>query len=313
LGPASAGYLHAMFRTAAGRVALVALVLGGMVGCGRDHAVEATGPYAVGTRSVTFVDDSRPTKAIGSFPGAPNRTLATDFWYPAEGDPAAAPAADAKAADGPFPLILFNHGQQGAPEQYALSFQTWARAGYVVAAPRHPLTIKGGPGALFVDDIDGELGDVPFVVKSIDDQMSDLVDVDHLVLAGHSSGAIVAFGDAFNTCCHFDDPDAVLLESMTPIPLSGEYSTRLKGTPVLFMHGDTDTAQLANDHAAFEDQKSPKFFLTIAGGDHSQVYRDSPQTQMVSDTALAFFDRYVKGRDKALDTLKATPGIEADP
>jgi fermentation-respiration switch protein FrsA (DUF1100 family) len=313
LGPASAGYLHAMFRTAAGRVALVALVLGGMVGCGRDPAVEATGPYAVGTRSVTFVDDSRPTKAIGSFPGAPNRTLVTDFWYPAEGDPAAAPAADAKAADGPFPLILFNHGQQGAPEQYALSFQTWARAGYVVAAPRHPLTIKGGPGALFVDDIDGELGDVPFVVKSIDDQMSDLVDVDHLVLAGHSSGAIVAFGDAFNTCCHFDDPDAVLLESMTPIPLSGEYSTRLKGTPVLFMHGDTDTAQLANDHAAFEDQKSPKFFLTIAGGDHSQVYRDSPQTQMVSDTALAFFDRHVKGRDKALDTLKATPGIEADP
>jgi fermentation-respiration switch protein FrsA (DUF1100 family) len=302
-----------MFRTAVGRVALVALVLLGMVGCGRDHAVEATGPYQVGTRSVTFVDDSRPTAAFGSFPGAPNRTLVTDFWYPAEGDPAAAPAPDAKAADGPFPLILFNHGQQGAPEQYALSFQTWARAGYVVAAPRHPLTIKGGPGALFVDDIDGALGDVPFVVKSIDDQMSDLVDVDHLVLAGHSSGAIVAFGDAFNTCCHFDDPDAVLLESLTPIPLSGEYSNRLKGTPVLFMHGDTDTLQLANAHATFEDQKSPKYFLTIAGGDHSQVYRDSPQTQMVSDTALAFFDRYVKGRGKAGDTLKATSGIEADP
>jgi fermentation-respiration switch protein FrsA (DUF1100 family) len=296
---------------AALRIALVALVLGGMVGCGRDRAVEATGPYQVGTNSMTFVDDSRPTPAAGSFPGAPDRTVVTDFWYPAEGDPAAGPTPGAKAAKGPFPLIVFNHGQQGAPEQYAQSFQTWARAGYVVAAPRHPLTIKGGPGGLFVDDIEGELGDVPFVVKSIDDTLSDLVDVHHLVLAGHSSGAIVAFGDAFNTCCDFDDPDAVLVEALVPIPLHGEYSARLKHTPVMFMHGDADPDPLPAAHDVYNDAKSPKFFLTLPGGDHSAVYRDSPQTQMLSDAALNFFDRYVKGRGKSLDALKATPGIEA--
>jgi fermentation-respiration switch protein FrsA (DUF1100 family) len=302
-----------MFRTAAGRVALAALALGGMVGCGKDHAVEATGPYQVGTRSVTFVDDSRPTAAYGSFPGAPNRTLVTDFWYPADGDPAAGPVADAPAADGPFPLIVFNHGQQGAPEQYALSFQTWARAGYVVAAPRHPLTIKGGPGAQFANDIEGELGDVPFVVKSIDDQMSDLVDVDHLALAGHSSGAIVAYGGAFNTCCHFDDPDAVLVESLQPIPLAGEYSDDLKGTPILFLHGEAELIPADVSHAAYDEAKSPKFFWNIPGGDHSAVYRDGPAAPQVAETALAFFDGYVKGRDKARDTLEATPGIEADP
>jgi hypothetical protein len=32
---------------------------------------------------------------------------------------------------------------------------------------------------------------------------------------------------------------------------------------------------------------------------------------MLSDAALNFFDRYVKGRGKSLDALKATPGIEA--
>jgi fermentation-respiration switch protein FrsA (DUF1100 family) len=302
-----------MFRTSAARLALVVLLLAGAVSCGRDHAVEATGPYRVGTRSLTFVDESRPTPAFGSFPGAPNRTVVTDFWYPAEGDPTAAPVADGQAADGPFPLIVFNHGQQGEPQQYALSFQTWARAGYVVAAPRHPLTIRGGPGAQFANDIEGELGDVPFVVKSIDDQMSDLADVDHLALAGHSSGAIVAFGDGFNTCCHFDDPDAVLVEGLVPIPLDGEFSDDLKGTPVLFMHGDADLNPLSAAHTVYDEAGSPKFFLTIPGGDHSQVYRDSPATQMVSDTALAFFDRYVKGRDRSLDTLKATAGIEAAP
>ena len=302
-----------MFRSAPGRVALVALVLGGVVGCGRDEAVEATGPYRVGTRSMTFVDDSRPTPAFGTFPGAPNRTVVTDFWYPAEGDPAAGPVADGTAADGPFPLIVFNHGQQGAPEQYALSFQTWARAGYVVAAPRHPLTIKGGPGALFVNDIEGELGDVPFVVESIDDQMPDLVDLDHLALAGHSSGAIVAYGDAFNTCCQFDDPDAVLVESLQPIPLAGEYSDELKGTPILFLHGDADPVPTSVPHAAFDEAESPKSFWTIPGGDHSAVYRDGPSAPQVAETALAFFDAYVKGRDKAREALEATPGIEAAP
>ena len=52
-------------------------------------------------------------------------------------------------------------------------------AGYVVAAPRHPLTVRGGPGAQFAHDVEGELGDVPFVVTSIDDELSDLADVDH--------------------------------------------------------------------------------------------------------------------------------------
>ena len=46
----------------------------------------------------------------------------TDVWYPDD-------------ADGPFPLIVFNHGQQGEPQQYAPSFEAWAGADYVVAAP----------------------------------------------------------------------------------------------------------------------------------------------------------------------------------
>ena len=62
--------------------------------------------------------------------------------------------------------------------------------------PRHPLTVRGGPGAQFAHDVEGEMGDVPFVVTSIDDELSDLADVDHLAVAGHSSGAIVALSGA---------------------------------------------------------------------------------------------------------------------
>ena len=233
----------------------------------------------MGTRSVGFVDDSRPTPAYGASPAVGTRTVVTDLWYPAEGDPAGGPVADGPAADGPFPLIVFNHGQQGEPGQYALSFEVWARAGYVVAAPRHPLTVRGGPGAQFAHDVEGELGDVPFVVTSIDDELSDLADVDHLAVAGHSSGAIVALGSAFSTCCGDDRVDAVLTEAL-PVPPAGDVAGEMTGTPVMFIHGDADLIPPALSHAVFEAAEPPKYFLTVLGGDHSDAYRSGPSAPL---------------------------------
>lgn len=301
-----------MSLVSAGRVSVVVLVVG-IVSCGDDHAVETTGPYRVGTRSVTFVDESRPTPEFGASPAEDTRTVVTDLWYPAEGDPDGEPVADSPAADGPFPLIVFNHGQQGEPQQYAPSFELWARAGYVVAAPRHPLTVRGGPGAQFANDIAGEVGDVPFVISSIDEELSDLADVDHLAVAGHSSGAVVAFGNAFNTCCHDDRIDAVLVQALLYVPLDGEYAAELQGTPVMFMHGDADPTPLAESHAIFDEAEPPKYFLTIQRGDHSNVYRSDPSALLVAEAALAFFDLHLKDRDEALDTLEAVPEIEAVP
>lgn len=300
-----------MLLVCLGRVAAVLFLVAGIVACGDDHAQETTGPYGVGWRSVTFVDETRATPAFGTAPAQDTRTLVTDLWYPAEGDPTAAPTAEAPAAEGPFPLIVFNHGQQGEPQQYAPSFEAWARAGYVVAAPRHPVSVLGGPGGQFVDDMDGELGDVPFVITSIDEELSDLADVDHVVVAGHSSGAIVAFAAAFNTCCHDDRVDAVLVEALLNVPLDGEYASELKGTPVMFMHGDADLTPLAEAHATFEAAEPPRYFLPIPGGDHSGAYRSGESAPMVAAAALAFFDRHVKDRDDASDTLEAIPGIEA--
>jgi fermentation-respiration switch protein FrsA (DUF1100 family) len=296
-----------------GRVAIVLVLGGGIVACGDDASQETTGPYGVGSRSVTFVDETRATPAFGASPAQATRTLVTDLWYPAEGDPNAAPMADAPAADGPFPLIVFNHGQQGEPQQYAPSFESWARAGYVVAAPRHPLTVRGGPGAQFANDIAGELGDVPFVITSIDEELPDLADVDHLAVAGHSSGAVVAFGVAFNTCCHDDRVDAVLVEALVNVPLDGEYAADLKGTPLMFMHGDADPTPLAAAHTTFDAAEPPKYFFPIQGGDHSNTYRSGQPAPLVAGAALAFFDLHLKNRDAALDTLRGVPGIEAAP
>src|SRR5437764_796260 len=76
--------------------------------------------------SLPLVDTSR---RAGSGP----RVLTTSVWYPA-------------APGGPFPLVVFAHGYNVTPAPYAGLLQSWARAGYVVAAPTLPLTNPGAGG-----------------------------------------------------------------------------------------------------------------------------------------------------------------------
>ena len=65
------------------------------------ETLSAPGPYAVGEAQMTLVDTSRPTQAIGTYAGAPDRTLPTRIWYPAT----SAGNGATTSGDGPFPII----------------------------------------------------------------------------------------------------------------------------------------------------------------------------------------------------------------
>jgi fermentation-respiration switch protein FrsA (DUF1100 family) len=263
----------------------------------------AGGPYAVGTRTLHFVDESRPLQAADG----PRRTLDTNLWYPAQGTPSEAEQPDAPPAEGPFPLIIFNHGRTGEPQQYAASFRIWARAGYVVAGIRHPLTVRGLPFPPVTEDIVNEPADVSFVITQLGREEAKLVDLDRVAVAGHSSGAIVALANGFNTCCYDDRVDAVLIESALAAPFpGGQYFTGLPATPVLLFHGDADQSfPYGNGRSLFEQLKAPKFFVTIKGGTHSDPYRDGPPDyHLVAAASLDFFDRYLKADDDALERLE---------
>jgi fermentation-respiration switch protein FrsA (DUF1100 family) len=273
-----------------------------------SKSTDTTGPYAVGVRTFTFVDASRPLRAEDTRPDAPRRTIDTNVWYPAEGEPSDVDTPDAKPARGPFPLIVFSHGRSGEPQQYVTKLRTWARAGYVVAAPRHPLTVRGSAAGSVTDDIQNQPADLSFVITRMDAEMPKDVDAEHVAVVGHSSGAISALGAAFNTCCHDDRIDAVVLESVIPLPFKGgEYWDSLPATPSLFFHGDADTTfPIAAGRGVFQNAPPPKFFITIAGGGHTPPYRDGPpDARLVIQGSLDFFDRYLKDRDDALDRLAA--------
>jgi dienelactone hydrolase len=287
---------------------LVACLGVAITACGGDDdaSQERTGPYNVGTRSLELVDKDRPTPAFGGQPELNSRTVVTDVWYPATGKASDKTTPDAPPAEGPFPLVVFNHGQQGAPEQYAIALRLWAQAGYVVAAPRHPLTIKGGPGAQFVQDMQGEIGDIPLVITQVGEQLPDLVDLDHVGVAGHSSGAIASLAVGANTCCRDDRIDAVVLEAGLDVPLDGEYFTADDDPALLFIYGDTDVNAMKSGRGQFDKATSPKLFMTVQGGDHSKMFREGERANLVSQTTLDFLDRYLKDRKGALDDLQST-------
>jgi predicted dienelactone hydrolase len=112
------------------------------VGSGPLDAPDELGPFAVGRATFSVVDPSR------------NRTLPVDVWYPVDAGDAGGPASvydlvftgipSAIALDsppvssgGPFPLVIFSHGNQGIRYQSYFLGEHLASHGFVVAAPDH--------------------------------------------------------------------------------------------------------------------------------------------------------------------------------
>ena len=146
---------------------------------------EASGPFAVGSTTISFV---RPSSTTGE-----PRQLTTAIWYPApagtSGKMVAGGVENAPlAGGGPFPLLVFSHGSCSLPQQSTFLTARLASHGFVVAAPPHPgNTIFDGPspercllpGPLLADTFFNRADDVVFTI----DQM--------LALSAGTSGALV--------------------------------------------------------------------------------------------------------------------------
>ena len=109
-------------------------------GSGRSRSTTTTttqpapqAPFAVEDETETFPDPSRPTPDRGDVPGHPGRTLVTVIRRP-------------MGLSGPLPLIVFAHGWDSNPGVYETLLDTWAAAGYLVAAPTFPDSASTLPG-----------------------------------------------------------------------------------------------------------------------------------------------------------------------
>jgi dienelactone hydrolase len=275
-------------------------------------AIDTGRTYAVGTRTLTFVDTSRPTSPNGDFAGAPSRTLPTEFWYPATGSSGDAPVADATPdrQHGPYPLVLFAHGYNVTPDFYAPLLERWAAAGYVVAAPVFPI-LSGSDGGASHVDYEQTWTDASFVITQVlklggTELLTGLVDPNRIAVAGHSDGEVISFGLGFLQCCR-DLRVRSVISMAGDLSNANNPSVRDTGTPILHIMETNDEFDPYPDSIQWDRDNldSPRWMLSLLGASHVPPYTQpgNPAFELVSTATIAFFDGTLKGHPEQLDAL----------
>jgi fermentation-respiration switch protein FrsA (DUF1100 family) len=314
-------------------IAIVLAWLYGLVGAtthprpAHEHSVAAAtaghGPFAVGIRTLSFVDTSRTVRFPGHKPQP--RRLVTVIRYPAAGPawqtdvPGAAPAMSA----GPFPLIIFGHGYAVTPGPYARLLEAWARAGYVVAAPIFPLGNANAPGGPNESDIVNQPGDMSFVISWMlalnarsHGLFSHLIAPSEVAVSGHSDGGETALATAYDTDYLDNRVRAAVILSGAKIPGVSGFTFPAPSPPLLATQGTADTVNPPFfTYQFFNLAPRPKFLLTLLGASHLAPYTSQqPQLGIVERVTIDFLNAYLKhtkGARQAMTSAANVPGVAA--
>lgn len=282
---------------------LVAALL--LTGCGGGNPADVAAPMAddgeLTVRTLELRDESRVTDPTPATPGddeAQGRDLPTTIGYPREG--------------GDLPVVVFTHGLGAEPGSYEGLLTDWARAGFLVVAPRYPLTHQGS--AQVFDDVRQQPADVSFVLTEVlaldgteGDDLAGRIDGEHVAAAGHSAGAITTLG-LLAPCCADERIDAAVVLAGSPLYFGSEFAA--PGVPTLFVHGTDDTVLPIGDaRTVFAAYPGPAAFLELAGGTHSAPFDGAgdPADAPVAAATTDFLRWALTGDDAALGDLRAVP------
>ncbi len=261
------------------------------------------GPYPVGVRTVTYEDTGRRK------PDGTPRILVTEIWYPAvqssrggEGvnyditslltdeqranlggvevpilkTSAVRDAAPAKT-HGPFPLIMFGHGQGAVRFQSTYMTVLLASHGYVVVAPDHE-------GGTLYDALRNQLQNVAIGVETRPqdliylinrmqrlpetDPLFGMMDFDRIGMTGHSFGGLASLRAAaidkrIKAIVPQSPPNADICWLGLPQPVSLDI-------PVMIQGGGLDKTLPYKDHMVptWPLLKKPRYMLDVLKGGH---------------------------------------------
>jgi predicted dienelactone hydrolase len=183
------------------------------------------GPFPVGVRTIEIFDTGRPKPD-----GSPRRLL-TEVWYPATQDTRGQPTVsydlksyftpeqqaqlaslpllqttavrDAKVATGhgPFPLVVFSHGQAAVRFQSTYYTVLLASHGYIVVAADHEggtlADVARGTLQNVLVGVETRPQDVRYLINKFSrldpsDDLAKVIDLEHIGVTGHSFGALTA-------------------------------------------------------------------------------------------------------------------------
>jgi dienelactone hydrolase len=266
--------------------------------------------YAVGARTLRFIDSRRRIRLPGgrSVP----RTLQTIVRYPSGW---AGPNAPPSAAGTPFPLVVFAHGFAVTPAIYSALLNSWAAAGYVVAAPVFPLENADAPGGPRESDVVNEPADISFVITSMlaaaagPGPLHGLVDPARIAVAGQSDGGEAALASACGRRTLDPRIGAAVILSGAEMSGVGGYAFA-SCPPLLAVQGTADRFNEPRfTYAYFRSARRPKYLLRLIGAGHLGPYtRQQPELGVVETATRTFLDAYLKGATTALAGLASLPG-----
>ncbi len=289
------------------------------IGVGRPKPSATRGPTAghltaqassvpgITKETMTFVDYSRLVHPPHAAPGP--RKLVTVIRYPS-------------AAKGPLPLIVFGHGFAVTPAYYFRLLDSWAAAGYVVAAPVFPLENRNAPGGPDERDLVNQPRDMSFVITSMlalsgvgGNVLSRRINAKEIGVSGQSDGGETALAMAYDR--FFLDPRvrAAAILSGAVIPGTGLYFPP-GSPPLLATQGTADTINPPHfTYDFFGHARRPKYLLNLIGAPHLPPYTyEQPQLSVVGRVTTAFFNLYLKRDSSGLARMMATgnvPGVAA--
>ncbi len=267
-------------------------------------AIGTAGAYQVADRQMTFTEPAH-TGPTGQY--LTGRTLVVAVRYPR------APRSGGGPARGPFPLIMFAPGFMKCAGTYARLLDTWASAGYVVAAVNFPRTNCHLGDAAYEPDLVNQPWDVSYALSRLlalsarpGGPLSGLVDSRRVAAAGQSDGGDTVAALAANTCCIDRRLSAVAVLSGAEWPaMPGRYFPG-GAPPMLFVQGSADTINppWTSLQLYTQDRSAVRYYLDLFGATHMVPYQGTnPVEQIVARTTLAFFDRYVLGSASALASM----------
>ncbi|MEH0972677.1 chlorophyllase [Micromonospora sp. CPCC 205546] len=249
--------------------------------------------FAVGVRQMKLNRDGK-------------RPLPVTVWYPAAGKPGGQPERSADAAGGKFPVVMFSHGLNGRPADYATLLTRWAAAGFVVAAPTFPHTARGGDGNVL--DVLNQPADVSYVLTQVlaldaraGDPLRGRLATDRVAAAGHSAGGVTTIG--LFTAGRDERLDAGVVFAGTALGVGTAFAGA--AAPQLFVHGEADeVVEYAAGKAVYDRVPWPKAMLSLPKGDHGRaLLGDGAALRVVSDTTVEFLRWSLYGDRSAKDRI----------
>lgn len=278
------------------------------------------GPFPTGFVVRPFVDPARPE--LSTADALDSRTLPSVIWYPAGEESRAEPRStyadyftpalrgaisvlappgfldtesdsvrDAPlATDGPFPLIVFSHGNGGLGVQSFFLTEYLASHGYVVVCPDHTgnalLTelpggqtiATGGEGGAYTLDMAStdRPPDVSFLVDAMtslhendpDGRFTGKVDLEHVGLTGHSFGGFTTFL-AMERDARFDVG--------APMAPASPVSSPAMDRPLMYFTATEDkTLSNAPTEANYAAHAGPKMHVSVTDAGHFSFSNGCP-------------------------------------